>query len=113
MVRFVDQPDAGATFSEKETVVTLESVKAVGEVSRLSSQLSFSPRSSHGSSASVSLSAKRVWGHSGWTGLDLFPSTRPSDPLGLVFMVAVLKSWWRFPHVGDFWNLQHPSPTLM
>ena len=54
MVRFVDQPDAGATFSEKETVVTLESVKAVGEVSRLSSQLSFSPRSSHGSSASVS-----------------------------------------------------------
>merc|ERR1712078_569718 len=31
-VVFVDQPDAGATFSEKETIVTLESVKAVGEV---------------------------------------------------------------------------------
>jgi glycine cleavage system H protein len=31
-VVFVDQPDAGATFSAKDTVVTLESVKAVGEV---------------------------------------------------------------------------------
>jgi glycine cleavage system H protein len=31
-VVFVDSPDVGATFGEKETVTTLESVKAVGEV---------------------------------------------------------------------------------
>ena len=31
-VVYVDLPDAGATFSAKDTIVTLESVKAVGEV---------------------------------------------------------------------------------
>merc|ERR1719213_1412688 len=31
-VVYCDLPDAGATFSKKDTIVTLESVKAVGEV---------------------------------------------------------------------------------
>jgi len=31
-VVYVDLPDVGATFSAKDTIVTLESVKAVGEV---------------------------------------------------------------------------------
>ena len=33
LCRFVDLPDGGSTHAGKSTIVTLESVKAVGEVS--------------------------------------------------------------------------------